>query len=405
LLYSTYFGGLGADEISTVAIDTQDNMYVIGTFETGNPVFETDVFVAKLRADGRPVWAMTFGGAGPDGGTGIDVDPQGNVYICGTFTNAFGVQNSFLAKLNPDGNQFLWRRNIPSMPAKEPRLTAVAKIRYHAPSNRLYYAATVPVPDESVLSGGWGRVNASDGSLAPFAIIALHFPPESHTDVIGIAVGADQAGNAYVASQVVNHDHNETGTLLARFDGGFPVRTDWINLYTAAGANAPADLVTDASGASYLVGYASMTDKRLVLSEMKHTANGALIYNFATPILPESPATQGQGIVIDTQGRSYVTGSFTTPNGNENVFLTRITPRQVGKGYEFNLDTLTFGGSGDDRGLALAAQLSPALPTYAVVVGVTNSDTDFPVTDDAFQPQYGGGDSDGFITRLRLPGK
>jgi hypothetical protein len=409
LLYSTYFGGLGADEISAVAIDAQNNMYVIGTFDTGNPVLDTDVFVAKLRADGRPVWALTFGSAGPNRGTGIDVDAQGNVYICGTFRNAFGVQNSFMAKLNPDGNQFLWRRNVQSMPTPEGLPNGVSKIHYHAPSNRVYYAAflTVDRPDLGRrLAGGLGRLNAGDGSTVDQgAAIVAYFFAQNHIDMTGVAIGIDQAGNAYVANQVVDYDRKETGTWLGHINSASLFRLDWSNLYTAAGTNGPADVVADAGGFSYLVGYATTADTGLVLSEMKHTPAGQLTYSFTSSVVPDSPSTQGRGVVIDAQGRSYVTGSFTTPTGNQNVFLSRITPRQVDKGYEFDLDTLTFGGSGDDRGLALAAQLNPALPAYAVVVGVTNSDTDFPVTDDAFQPQYGGGDSDGFITRIRLPGR
>src|SRR5262249_33506215 len=158
----------------------------------------------------------------------------------------------------------------------------------------------------------------------------------------------------------------------------------------------------DAAGNSYAVGMATAPDGSTVFQEMKHDSRGQLIYRFTNPIVDGSAFTQGRGVAVDSQGRSYVGGSLLTTNGDEDVFLTRVTPQQGKMGYEFDLDTLTFGGSGDDRALALAPQLDPIRPTYAVVAGRTNSAKDFPITPDAYQPDYGGGDRDGFVVRTRL---
>ncbi|MDX6585376.1 MAG: hypothetical protein QOI10_4560, partial [Solirubrobacterales bacterium] len=54
--------------------------------------------------------------------------------------------------------------------------------------------------------------------------------------------------------------------------------------------------------------------------------------------------------------------------------------------------------SGDDDGG------SPILDNHgALYFGGATSSTDFPVTRDAIQPTYGGGDIDGLLAKLTLP--
>ncbi|MCB9558570.1 MAG: SBBP repeat-containing protein [Deltaproteobacteria bacterium] len=74
-----------------VAIDSQGNIIVAGRF-SGSTVFETtklttrggaDIFVIKLDASGKQLWAQAAGGSGNDRVTGIGVDGSGNVYLAG----------------------------------------------------------------------------------------------------------------------------------------------------------------------------------------------------------------------------------------------------------------------------------------------------------------------------------
>ncbi|HEV2756575.1 MAG TPA: SBBP repeat-containing protein [Actinomycetota bacterium] len=82
---------------------------------------EDDAFVAKLDPDGRLVWATYLGGQLPDGGTDVEVDAAGNVYVTGyTFSKAFpvtdgayetdrpGGYDAFVTKLSPDGSQLVF---------------------------------------------------------------------------------------------------------------------------------------------------------------------------------------------------------------------------------------------------------------------------------------------------------
>jgi uncharacterized repeat protein (TIGR01451 family) len=79
---------------------------------------ESDIFVARMNADGTFAWATRAGGPGDDSGTGVSALPDGSSVITGDFTGgpvAFGASSLtsvggtdiFVARVNADGT-FAW---------------------------------------------------------------------------------------------------------------------------------------------------------------------------------------------------------------------------------------------------------------------------------------------------------
>lgn len=128
------YGGMGRDEISAAAAAGND-LIVTGMFGdvagvpadvldfkgTSKPLTSNgglDVWVAKLDATGNGIWAVHYGGSGDDRDPRVAVDPAGDVYITGTFTNqvAFGAINLvamgdtdvFVAKLRGNDGSVAW---------------------------------------------------------------------------------------------------------------------------------------------------------------------------------------------------------------------------------------------------------------------------------------------------------
>jgi len=127
-LWSTYLGGSEYDCGTDIAVDASSGVYVTGSTNSSGWTsggFDTtynggtDAFVAKLSSSGTHLWNTYLGGTNyPDDGSGIGVDPSGNVYVTGSTqsrdwasgggdTTYGGSTDAFVAKLTSSGT-YLW---------------------------------------------------------------------------------------------------------------------------------------------------------------------------------------------------------------------------------------------------------------------------------------------------------
>ncbi|HEY1013263.1 MAG TPA: SBBP repeat-containing protein [Herpetosiphonaceae bacterium] len=128
LLYHTYLGGAGNDEINGLAVTGAGEAIVAGSTQSANfpisdsTVFQVtkaagaDAFVTKLTSDGREIHFSTFlGGAGEDQAHGVRLDSAQNVMVAGATTSANfplaramqtslgGATDAFASVLSPTG--------------------------------------------------------------------------------------------------------------------------------------------------------------------------------------------------------------------------------------------------------------------------------------------------------------
>ncbi len=97
-------GGTGLDISYGLTRDTNNNVYVTGSFEsTGNfegisltSNGETDVFVAKYSSAGAVQWAQKAGGANADVSTAMAIDTEANLYITGYFSGSATFGNTII---------------------------------------------------------------------------------------------------------------------------------------------------------------------------------------------------------------------------------------------------------------------------------------------------------------------
>jgi len=132
LIYSTYLGAGGSDSALAVAVDAAGNAYAAGrtsstNFPTVNPLQPApaggdDAFVAKFNPAGSSlVYSTYFGGGGDENIFGIAADSSGNAYLSGwTASGDFptanplqptyggGATDAFITKLNPAGSAVLY---------------------------------------------------------------------------------------------------------------------------------------------------------------------------------------------------------------------------------------------------------------------------------------------------------
>ena len=105
-----------------IAADAQGNVIVtgfnMGTMDVGlaQPLVtagKEDIFVLKLDGAGKALWAKGYGDTDTQSGTGVAVDPQGNIVITGSMKSttdfgkgvltSAGMDDMYLAGLNPSG--------------------------------------------------------------------------------------------------------------------------------------------------------------------------------------------------------------------------------------------------------------------------------------------------------------
>lgn len=389
----TFLGGDQDDIAYSLAIDSTGAAYLTGSTRSINfPVTNgfqmnpgggafPDGFVAKVSPDGRSlVYASYLGGSGFDEAYAIAVDPAtGTAYVCGAtgsrnfpvtsgaFQTAFGgtilsqSTTGFVTVIAPAGNKLL--RSTLYGGSRQDQVRAVALDQ----AGFVYAGGNTSSPDFPVrgpavqpllpgLTAGFVAKLSNDLSQP---VYSTFLGGQSSSSVNALVV--DQQGSAVAAGYTSSPDFPVRAAIQPSFGGGN--RDAFVTRLTPQG--------NDYLFSTYLGGADSDTINDMVLD-----ANGVLTVAGATASadFPQKSSLQ----------------PYLSKSPNQAAFLTKI---------QLPVNTLLFstlvGGSADNQAFGVA--LDPSGATY--LAGVTSS-TDFPVKQNAYQTQYGGGGGDMFLIRL-----
>lgn len=127
LLWGTYYGGSQGESIGEVATDKQDKLIIAGSTNSSNNIATAgahqtvykgndDLYVAKLKSNGKMEWASYLGGTNDELGYGVTTDKNNNVILLGKSqsgnqittpgayqTEAGGYGDNCIAKFTKDG--------------------------------------------------------------------------------------------------------------------------------------------------------------------------------------------------------------------------------------------------------------------------------------------------------------
>jgi hypothetical protein len=242
----------------------------------------------------------------------------------------------------------------------------------------------------------------------------------------GLAIAVDGSGNTFITGETESTNFPTTPGSFQVTNAGFQqVFVAKLNAAGSAlvystylggggGSNIAVGIAVDASGNAYLTGIAggdfptvnpfqaTPGDVSDAFVAKVNAAGSGLVYS---SYLGGSGFDLGRAIAVDASGNAYVTGdtqstNFPTANplqaapaGGRDAFVSKVNAAGSSLVYSTYL-----GGSDGDIGRGIAVDASGNL----YVTGDTLS-TDFP-TANAFQPAYGGGIADVFVTKLNAAG-
>jgi len=105
-VWSTYYGGAGADGLNSITLDKQSNLLLVGSTSSSSGIattgaFKTSpspIFITKFDSIGSRQWGTYFGGGGSYGIPYITSDTSNNILISGSTNSNSGIAttNTFM---------------------------------------------------------------------------------------------------------------------------------------------------------------------------------------------------------------------------------------------------------------------------------------------------------------------
>ena len=443
-MWSTYLGGTEWDGAYDVAADGAGNIYVVGTTESqdfpgaappqpwqGNG---RDVFVSKFSPYGWVHWTLLLGGTENEGAVGIAVDPAGDICIKGNTHSADlptpngwdssynGNLDTFVAKISRTGG-LLWSTYLGGG-SSEGRRYASGGIAVDRYGDICVVGATEA--SDFPTTNGWDTTHnqGRDGFVAKFDSSgtlrwSTYLGGSAEDEINDVAV--DDVGNVYVTGWTdssdfpVRNGYDSTyggrlfDAFVAKFDRagdlvwstylggdhndlGFGVAPDHERNVYVCGGTISEDFPT-------LNGWdrvkASVTD--VFVAKLNASGSDLLWGTY----LGGGSWDGGYTIAVDPVGGVYVGGitqssDFPTLNGWDSDFYGG-SEAFVAKFSEDGSQLLwsTFlGGSHFDRCYGISFGPGPS-----VIAAIQTQSQNYP-TLQAYSSQFGGGESDGAVTRF-----
>jgi hypothetical protein len=330
LVWNTFIGGTGNEIATALAIDVAGNAYVTGycnaTF--GSPLSAYsggtyDAFVAKLDANGMPLWNTFVGGGPDDRGNAIAVDLSGNVYLAGLSRGSWGTPvrsfsggpyDAFAAKLDSSG-ALTWHTFLGSGGTDHGYAVAVDA------------AGNIYVVGFS--SATWGSpVRAYSGGAAAFAakldasgtLVWNTFLGGGNDSGTGVAV--DISGNVYVTgssqhtweSPLRAHSGHQDGYAAKLDSNGTLIWNTFLGGGVVGDSTVVSAVVADGTGNVYVAGLSGATWGSPARAysggsdafAAQLDSNGTLTWN---TFLGSGATEYGYALALDSGGNVHVAGT------------------------------------------------------------------------------------------------
>jgi hypothetical protein len=392
LLSFTFFGGTGTDTPVGLALAAKDIVCFAGT--TGSTdlplVFaqqgdlaggtNTDAFVAKLdynlQGADSLFYSTYLGGNDADSAAGIDVDAEGMIYVIGTTRSEdFPVTDSAI-------QNFRWG----------PQDLFIAKLNPALESSSLQYSTYLG-----------GELTEYGEAIAVTSGGMVYFAAATNSEQFGWAGTPYRetpfGGGDMIVGQMDLTKSGQDSLVYATYFGG-------------SGYDEPRAIALDPSGKVLVTGFTLSTDLPVTPDAHQLELRGnsdvflarldlsARPENFVSHLtyLGGAGGDVAYGLTADPDGNAYITGYTLSTDfpvtgdawqrewgGGVDIFVSKLSPSGA------LLYSTYIGQTGSNSGYSIATR------DGSIYVGGVASRKGISPTSNAFQGEYGGGMSDGFV--------
>ncbi len=377
VVFSTYLGGSSVDTPAQILLDSNDDIFLVGTTQSNNfpttsavfqPVYggNQDAFLTEMKPDGSGLIYSTYISGATTGntfGTAMTLDSSGNAYVTGS-TNATdfptmnplqlandGLYDAYVTEVSPTG-ALLYSTYLGGSQSDYGTGIAVDS------SGDVYlsgYTYSANFPTQSALQGTFG--GGTDVFVTKFkpgssALLFSTFLGGSSIDR-ALAMYVDADGNVYLTGDTQSANFPVTSnayqTTLMGTDNAFLAKIAsggstlvFSTLLGGGGTDQATALALDTGGNIYLTGFTQSVNfpqldsfqhvlgitgagtcgsTNLVNLPPNYVCPDAFVAKFQPSGIPVyssylggSGADSGQGIAVDGSGNAYVVGGTTSPN-------------------------------------------------------------------------------------------
>lgn len=299
--------GVNNEEILNIKIDTNNNIYVLGAFNSPNLTIGTitlanigyyDIYLAKFNSNGDLNWIKSISGSDDDSANGLALDSSGNIYVGGRFnSNSITIGTTVLTNPTTGGAAFLLKLDAFGNPI-------------------------------------WNKILNGSGH-----------------DYIE-AVDVDSSGNIFITggfystslnfgTTSISNTNNYKDAFIAKYNstGNF----QWVKKIGGTNDEDVRNIKLDNNGNIYITGHFSSPNLNLGTTNLtlnsfqdifltKYDTNGNVLWARKGGVSGYNTST---GLTIDSNNNSYISGAYFNSinfgnlpemfsQGNQDVFLTKF---------------------------------------------------------------------------------
>ena len=453
LVYSTYLGGADDDEITCMATDDDDNIYIGGNTESNNfptttGAYQTnrlgwdDIFVTKLNPSGSAlVYSTYIGGSYRDNASDLFVDSDGYVYFTGDVdswnypvsASALHTNHSsgfnpdgIVTKLNTDGTDIVFSTYLVGSDEDKPLGIVVDG------DGNSYICGFTASSDFDISTGAYQTTMTNSYEEA----FVLKLNSSGSTLVYGTYIGGssddkandiqiDGSGYAYITGSTESDDFPaSTGAYQTSFGGDIDA---FLTKFNTSASDIEYSTYIGDSDDDFGYAISLDNDKAIISGKTRssdypttsgafQTSGGGIADAFVTKFNSNGTSLEystfiggsnndaAYSMISDNDGNIYITGETESTNFpvtttayqsskdvDEDAFLFKLS-----SDGEENLYSTYFGGDDEDIGYAICTDGNISF----YIAGKTVS-SDFPTTTGAYQTSNPGNDA-GFVSKLSI---